>query len=512
MDLLKTLEDLYSQQHFKSWAIESLSGAVRIPTESFDDMEKPGKDERWDIFADLHVYLEARFPLVFTSLAVKKVNTYGLVLYWQGSDPSLKPLMLTGHQDVVPVPDGAADLWKHPPYSGHYDGTYIWGRGSVDDKSTTISTLTTVETLLKHEFQPKRSVILAFGIDEESGGLQGAGAIAKYLLNTYGADSMAIIVDEGGGYMDYNNITLAAPMTAEKGRVDVLIEVTTLGGHSSMPPPHTGIGYLSKLISALEDNPFPVELVPGAALQAVQCLAAYDEALPKAYRELAAKAATDARAREQMKQILLGQPGMHDLFAARMGTTQAVDISQGGAKVNALPERSMAIVDHRIADWSSVAAVYEHYIDVLAPVTARFNLTLDAFGLLPNDTRPSAGYVRLAPTFHAPLEPAPIPPTFGAPAWDVLAGTIRATLSSSQRADSLSTKTPYVGPDVMMGNTDTQYYWNLTSNIYRYSHMGYLDLYNGAHTINEAIKAEGFLEMIRFHSRLILNADEAGAL
>ena len=91
--------------------------------------------------------------------------------------------------------------------------------------------------------------------------------------------------------------------------------------------------------------------MPGAALQNIQCLAAYDEALPQAYRELIAKAATDPRAREQVKQSLLQQPGLRDLFAARMGTTQAIDIIQGGAKVNALPERTSAIVDHRIADW-----------------------------------------------------------------------------------------------------------------------------------------------------------------
>jgi hypothetical protein len=27
------------------------------------------------------------------------------------------------------------DLWTHDPFGGEYDGTYIWGRGSSDDKS-----------------------------------------------------------------------------------------------------------------------------------------------------------------------------------------------------------------------------------------------------------------------------------------------------------------------------------------------------------------------------------------
>ena len=112
-----------------------------------------------------------------------------------------------------------------------------------------------------------------------------------------------------------------------------------------------GIGYLAKLISAIEDHPFPLKLEPGTALQTFQCLAAYDDSLPKEFRELAAKATTDAHAREQFKELLLSQPDMHDLYAIRMSTTQAVDIVHGGVKVNALPERAVAIVNHRIADW-----------------------------------------------------------------------------------------------------------------------------------------------------------------
>ena len=36
-----------------------------------------------------------------------------------------------------------------------------------------------------------------------------------------------------------------------------------------------------------------------------------------------------------------------------------------------------------------------------------------------------------------------------------------------------------------VGNTDTQFYWNLTKHIYRYTHLGTEDAYNGAHTVNE---------------------------
>ena len=34
------------------------------------------------------------------SLALTNVNTYGLLYEWKGSDDSLKPLLLTGHQGL----------------------------------------------------------------------------------------------------------------------------------------------------------------------------------------------------------------------------------------------------------------------------------------------------------------------------------------------------------------------------------------------------------------------------
>jgi Gly-Xaa carboxypeptidase len=148
-----------------------------------------------------------------------------------------------------------------------------------------------------------------------------------------------------------------------------------------------------------------------------------------------------------------------------------------------------------------VEDVYDRYISVLTPLADRYNLSLDAFGLLPTSVAPAAGHIRLSSTFGEPLQPAPISPTFGTPVWSLLAGTIRSTIMSAQRTDS-TVKPAFVGPDLMMGTTgtlsflyvvkltltyasDTHYYWNLTRNIYRYGHLGYTDLYNGAHTINE---------------------------
>jgi hypothetical protein len=42
-----------------------------------------------------------------------------------------------------------------------------------------------------------------------------------------------------GLYTDMGGIVFATPSTSEKGYLDVKITLSTPGGHSSVPPPHT---------------------------------------------------------------------------------------------------------------------------------------------------------------------------------------------------------------------------------------------------------------------------------
>jgi len=157
----------------------------------------------------------------------------------------------------------------------------------------------------------------------------------------------------------------------------------------------------------------------------------------------------------------------------------------------------------------SLKELKQRWVDVLSPVASRFNLTFMAFGSeITASSAVSSGLLKLTDAYNTGLEPAPVSPTFNDPTWDVLAGTIRASLTSSSKRRPRPLPV-YVAPGLSLGNTDTRHYWNLTKHIFRYGHLGQGDANNGAHTINEAVRGEGFIEMIRFHTRLIVNMDEA---
>ncbi|KAI0367043.1 Zn-dependent exopeptidase [Pilatotrama ljubarskyi] len=500
------LNRMFAEEAFKLKAYEAFGGALRIPTESYEDMGPVGNDSRWDIFGELHGYLQKTFPRVFEDLDVTKVNTYGIVLHWQGANETALPVLMTAHQDVVPVDPSTYEDWNQPPYSGLYDGTWIWGRGSCDDKSDLVASLQAIDVLLEQGFKPRRTFVWAFGFDEESSGTQGAGHLAQYLENRYGTNGFALLLDEGGsayGTAYGGDVVFAFPALSEKGYLDVQIEVTAPGGHSSVPPAHTAIGMLSAMIVELETQPHPATLTRhSSAYNATQCAARYAPEYPADLRRLAREAEESDEALEELKEELLETFG--EEYSALLRTTQAVDLVWGGVKVNALPESAGAVVNHRIVEDSSVADVQTRLASLLRPLAIRFNLTMEAFGRTVPAGTGKNGHLTLSVAFGYELDPSPVTPT-GEDPYQVLAGTIRGAILDSGRS---KTTEVVVVPRIETGNTDTARYWNLTRNIVRYSHVREGDRYNGFHTVNEAIRAEGWMESARFYTRFILNCDE----
>ncbi len=76
-----------------------------------------------------------------------------------------------------------------------------------------------------------------------------------------------------------------------------------------------------------------------------QCLAAYAPGLPRSLRKSLADAARSDKALRKAEEALFADPK----FKALVGTTQAIDLVQGGVKTNALPESAWAVVNHRVA-------------------------------------------------------------------------------------------------------------------------------------------------------------------
>jgi Gly-Xaa carboxypeptidase len=140
-----------------------------------------------------------------------------------------------------------------------------------------------------------------------------------------------MIVDEGftGVDQEYGR-TFARVGLGEKGCFTVRLSISTPGGHSSRPPPHTAIGIAGLMFSAMEKSPGPIRLEStNPLLGYLECAATHGEMdettksmvrCPKCWPKLA----------EQ-----LSKDGSLEVF---LRTTQAITVVDGGIKFKALPE------------------------------------------------------------------------------------------------------------------------------------------------------------------------------
>lgn len=164
--------------------------------------------------------------------------------------------------------------------------------------------------------------------------------------------------------------------------------------------PHTGIGLLAKAISELEANPVPLRLTRESPFYSgFQCIVKYGgDSVPSDIRKLFKRAQTCKRALRKLGEKLAS---LSPMYKASMVTTRAVDIVRGGVKVNALPELSTAVINHRINADSSVGELQDQMISVIQPLADDYELSFSAFGKDIKTLKNAKGSIKMAEAYHS---------------------------------------------------------------------------------------------------------------
>lgn len=408
------------------------------------------------IFKSFHEFLRTSYPLVFQQLEQIKSPEFGnaLVFKWNGKSTGM-PLLFLAHQDVVPVDDNSK--WKHPPFTAYTDETFVYGRGTLDDKCGVLGTLEAISYLLSKGFQPSRTLYFMFGADEETGGRHTASRVAQW----FGKQSIRFesIMDEGGSIVNQVVPGVKAPVAligvAEKGYASVSLSVSGEGGHSSMPPPSTAAGLISAAVTRLEQNQFPQQLTPITKSMFDFLMSELDFGSRLAFsntwlfenvilRKMAAKNSTNAATR----------------------TTTAVTMMNAGTKDNVLPVNASAIVNFRILPGQSTAEVLEHVRSVVNDSTIKVEFS---------------GH-RNEPT------------------------AISDTASFAFRTINRSVREVFpealVAPYMLIGATDSKHFTGLSDQIFRFLpiYMEAEDL-KRIHGTDERIRKDNYENLVRFYVR-----------
>ena len=201
----------------------TLADMIRCETISFDGYRKE------ENFVAYREYLEKRFPLIFSKCEDLGVEGC-LFLKWNGKSAE-DALVLMSHSDVVPA-DGE---WKYPPFDGILAEGKIWGRGSVDTKSSFCAILEAVESLLNENFVPEKDVYILSSYSEEVAG-DGAPNAVQWMKDN--GVSVGLVVDEGGAVLESPVAALDKDLLAigicERSSVRFLIETKAGNGKNAL--------------------------------------------------------------------------------------------------------------------------------------------------------------------------------------------------------------------------------------------------------------------------------------
>jgi len=303
------------------------------------------------------VLVEGGFPaesITFTPLG----ETGYLMMTWAGSDPAKKPIVYSGHMDVV-----AADPkdWQRDPYVPVIEGGYLYGRGAQDDKFDTSVAIAALIQLRKAGFTPSRSIILALSGDEETE-MATTAALAEKLR---GAE-MVLNGDGGGGtYSEDGKPQVYSLEGAEKTYADFRFTVTNPGGHSSRPTRDNAIYALARIIDRIAAYQFPPQQNDFTRAYFAMMGARTPGPLGAAMKRFAANV-NDAEAAE----LLSGEAE----YVGKVRTTCVATMLSGGHALNALPQKAALSVNCRIFPGTKVEDVQAKLAEIAADSKASLTL------------------------------------------------------------------------------------------------------------------------------------------
>jgi carboxypeptidase PM20D1 len=436
---------------------EKLAGALRFQTVS----NAEDRNGRADEFRQLHAYLEQRFPLLHARLKREVIDGRHLLYTWPGSDAGAKGVAFLAHHDVVPIAPGTEARWKQPPFAGVVKDGFVWGRGSWDDKGNLVAQMEAVEMLIAAGFQPRQSFYLVSGGDEEIGGYGARKIVALLQQRQVRLD---FVIDEGlvltHGVVPGVQAPVALVGVAEKGYLSVALQVDTVAGHSSMPPPRgtSAIALLSGAVNRLEQEQLPARLT-GVGREMFETLAPEMSGLQRV--ALSNLWLFEPVVRAQLE----NSPSTN----AMLRTTTALTILRAGQKDNVLPGQAQATVNFRILPGETRESVLAH---VRSKAGAAFSL------------QPLPGA----------YDPTPVTPT-SSTAYQQLQRTLRSVFPDA-----------VVAPALYVAGSDSRHFVPIADHIFRFCPVRArpedLPLLHGT---NERIGTANLAEMVRFYHQLLRN-------
>src|SRR5579863_5814331 len=285
------------------------------------------------------------------TLAAKDPARADIIARLKGNG-SKRPLLIMGHSDTVRV-DPAK--WTFPPFSAHRDGGYVYGRGTLDDKSDLLASMMTMLLLKRQKTPLDRDVIFVSEAGEEAS----TGPGIEYLVNEHWNDIDAefCLAESGGVRLKNGQARYALVETTEKQPKGARLVSKGPAGHGSRPLRTNAVVHLAKAVETIAawDPPMRFNDTTRYYFEKMATVSTPEEAARF-------KGLFDSQKAPAVREYL----AEHDPISYSMlHTSISPNIIKGGYQVNVIPSEAEATLDIRALPDENIAAFYDTMRNVI---------------------------------------------------------------------------------------------------------------------------------------------------
>lgn len=314
-------------------ATEHLKALLRLDTTNAPNLELPGNE----IIAARYLQEVLERDGIPCTIVEKAPGRANLVARLKG-DGSQRPLLLSGHTDVVPA---EPEHWSYPPFAAEEANGCIYGRGTVDMKNMVAMSLMALLTAKRLNLPLKRDLIFAAVADEEAGCDFGT----KWLVDTHRdlIDAEYLLTEIGGFSMHMDGRVFYPLQVAEKGISWLRLTFTGEPGHGSIPAPNSALVKAARAAERLSSSRFPLHVTRSVGLF-LNTLASH-LGQPKAtiIRQLTTPVISEFLCRNVLPDKKIAMT-----FYANLHNTATPTVIRGGDKTNVVPSKVTLDVDGRL--------------------------------------------------------------------------------------------------------------------------------------------------------------------
>jgi acetylornithine deacetylase/succinyl-diaminopimelate desuccinylase-like protein len=273
-----------------------------------------------------------------------------------------RPLVLLSHLDVVPADP---DAWQMDPFAGIRRGDRVIGRGALDSKGIAVVHLLAISELARRGTRLKRDVVFLSTPDEETGGIDGAGYLARERADLL-LDAEYVLTEGGGVRIgSQGGPRVWGVATIEKSPCWMRMIVRGTPGHSSAPPRDAAVPRLIAALDRVRRLDHAIRVVPEVQ-RMFATLAPI--ALPQ-----------DAHGYTDLATSLVADPAFRSRFmaeranAALVRNTLSITVLERATSTNVLPPEAIAHLDGRLLPFERC----DDFVDRVRQATEDSRITVE---------------------------------------------------------------------------------------------------------------------------------------